>query len=404
MPVLPWVLPPCPLAFLLKLMVSSNLPKIAQFERINQIDPQMWDACVGEDNPFATHAFLCALEDSRCVHPDHGWLPQHLVLTDDSGQINACTPLYLKSHSYGEYVFDWSWAEAYERAGGRYYPKLLCAIPFTPVSGQRLLTHADCSTEDKKQLLTHLLAHADKIGVSSLHINFAQKKEWEMMQDLGMLGRIGHQYHWTNHHYENFDDFLNALSSRKRKAIRKERKAVIESGIKLTTLSGPEIQEHHWDAFYDFYLDTSGRKWGHPYLNRDFFSLLGQRLGDQTVLVLALQDQRIVAGALNLKGNDTLFGRYWGCLEDYRFLHFEACYYQAIDYAIANRLKRVEAGAQGQHKIQRGYLPVETYSAHWIANPSFRNAVDDFLEHDKTVNRMEMQELMKLSPYKTDSQ
>ncbi len=385
-------------------MVSSNLPNITQFERINQIDPQMWDACVGEDNPFATHAFLSALEDSHCVHPDNGWLPQHLVLTDDNGRINACTPLYLKSHSYGEYVFDWSWAEAYERAGGRYYPKLLCAIPFTPVSGQRLLTHPDCSTENKKQLLTHLLGHAEKIGVSSLHINFAEKDEWEMMQDLGMSGRIGHQYHWTNHHYDNFDDFLNTLSSRKRKSIRKERKSVFENGIKLTTLSGSEIQEHHWDAFYDFYLDTSGRKWGHPYLNRDFFSLLGQRLGDQTILVLALQDQHIVAGALNLKGKDTLFGRYWGCQEDYRFLHFEACYYQAIDYAIANQLKRVEAGAQGQHKIQRGYLPVETYSAHWIANPSFRNAVDDFLKHDQKVNRLEMQELMKLSPYKSDLQ
>jgi len=381
-------------------MVYSNLPDITQFEKINHIPAQDWNCCVGEDNPFATHAFLSALEDSHCVHPDHGWLPQHIVLRDDNNQIKACTPLYLKSHSYGEYVFDWSWADAYERAGGRYYPKLLCAIPFSPVSGQRLLCAPDCTDIERDTLLTQMIAHARKLEVSSLHINFAQPDEWQVMQAQGMSGRIGHQYHWTNHHFTCFDDFLNSLSSRKRKSIRKERKSVQESGVILKTLTGSDIQEDHWDAFFTFYIDTSGRKWGHPYLNRDFFSLLGERLGDQVVLVVAMQENRIVAGALNIKGSNTLFGRYWGCLENFRFLHFEACYYQAIDYAIAHGLKRVEAGAQGQHKIQRGYLPVETYSAHWIANPSFKHAIDDFLDHDKKVNQLEMQELMKLSPYK----
>jgi len=379
------------------------LPKIERFEHIQDIPAQDWDACVRADEPFARHAFLSALEESTCVHPQNGWLPQHLVLRGEDGSVRGCAPLYLKSHSYGEYVFDWSWADAYERAGGRYYPKLLSAIPFTPVNGHRLLMHPDANMQDRQKLLAHMIEHAQELGVSSLHINFARKDEWQDMQAKGMLGRIGHQYHWTNHDYNDFDDFLSRLSSRKRKAIRKERKSITESDIQIHVLNGSDIEEHHWDAFYDFYMDTSGRKWGHPYLNRDFFGLIGQKMADTIVLVLAVQGERIVAGALNLKGSETLYGRYWGCLEDYRFLHFEACYYQAIDYAIAHKLKRVEAGAQGQHKIQRGYLPVETYSAHWLRDAGFKRAVQDFLDHDKQVNALEMRELAKLSPYKNDS-
>ncbi|WP_240492846.1 GNAT family N-acetyltransferase [Candidatus Terasakiella magnetica] len=375
------------------------MSKIEQLEKISEISADEWNSCVGADEPFARHEFLSSLEDSQCVHPQKGWMPQHLVLRDKD-QIKACCPLYLKNHSYGEYVFDWSWAEAYERAGGRYYPKLQCAIPFTPVSGQRIMASPNATNEDKASLLSAMIERAQDLNISSLHITFAEKSEWQLMQQQGLLARTGHQYHWENQNYQNFDDFLAQLSSRKRKTLRKERRAVQESGVAIITLSGDEIKEHHWDAFYQFYMDTSARKWGHPYLNRDFFSLLNQRLGSSVVLVLVLKDEGIVAGALNLKGSETLYGRYWGCVEDYKFLHFETCYYQAIDYAIAHNLKRVEAGAQGQHKIQRGYLPVETYSAHWIADPAFEKAVQDFLDHDMRINSHEMQELAKLSPYK----
>jgi len=383
-------------------MVFSNLLDLKLFESINDIDAAVWNSCVTANEPFARHEFLSALEDSKCVHPNSGWLAQHLVVYDND-EIKACTPLYLKSHSYGEYVFDWSWAEAYERAGGRYYPKLQCAIPFTPVTGHRLLCHPTATQEHKEFLLSAMTGLAKGLKVSSLHITFALEDEWQMMEKAGLQTRIGHQYHWNNQNYDGFNDFLDQLSSRKRKSIKKERRSIDENGIEFEILSGSDIQEHHWDAFYAFYIDTSGRKWGHPYLNREFFSLLGERLGDSVVLIIAVIDDRIVAGALNLKGNETLYGRYWGCLEDYRFLHFETCYYQAIDYAIINGLQRVEAGAQGQHKIQRGYLPVKTYSAHWLADEKFAHAVQDFVEHDKRVNQLEMNELAKLSPYKSTS-
>jgi len=381
-------------------MASSNSHKIDILEKISDIRAEDWNKCVGADEPFARHEFLSALEDSQCTIAQTGWMAQHLVLRNDEGQILACSPCYLKGHSYGEYVFDWSWADAYERAGGRYYPKLQCAIPFTPVTGHRLLLSPEADQECKEIMLNALIKRAQELKISSLHITFATKQEWQLAQEHGFMGRVGHQYHWENEGYADFEDFLKALSSRKRKTIRKERAKVQESGIEILTLSGDDITESHWDSFYNFYLDTSGRKWGHAYLNRQFFTLLGERLGDAILLVLAQYKGKIVAGALNLKGNQTLFGRYWGCLADFKFLHFEACYYQAIDYAIKNGLKRVEAGAQGQHKIQRGYLPVKTYSAHWIADPNFANAVNDFLDHDQHVNELEMAELATLSPYK----
>lgn len=381
-------------------MVSSNSPEYQVVETIRDIAAEDWDACVSADQPFSKHAFLLALEESNCVNPKTGWLPQHIVIKDDNGKLIACCPQYLKGHSYGEYVFDWSWADAYERAGGRYYPKIQCAIPFTPVTGNRLLLHPDAGPEAQSRLLQAMIDHAGQSNVSSLHITFSTPQEAEFCQNQGMMMREGHQYHWNNDSYADFDDFLSRFSSRKRKNIRKERKAVTDSGIIMEVLSGEEIKDSHWDDFYRFYLDTSGRKWGHPYLNREFFSLLGQRQSDTVVLVLAHADNRIVAGALNLKGDKTLYGRYWGCLEDYRFLHFEACYYQAIEYAIQHNLQRVEAGAQGQHKIQRGYLPVKTYSAHWVADAGFERAIKDFLVHDKRVNDHEMAELGKYSPYK----
>ncbi|WP_417798243.1 GNAT family N-acetyltransferase [Terasakiella pusilla] len=381
-------------------MASSKSLNIDILESIKSISPDVWNNCVGADEPFAKHEFLSALEDSGCTAAKAGWMPQHFVLYDEQGTLFACSPAYLKGHSYGEYVFDWSWADAYERAGGRYYPKLQCAIPFTPVSGHRLLLAPNAPQDCQALLLEAMVARAKELHLSSLHITFTTEQEWKVAQNNGFLGRVGHQYHWDNDGYNSFDDFLDRLSSRKRKSIRKERQAVKDSGIALRCLSGADITENHWDAFYSFYLDTSGRKWGHPYLNRDFFSLLGQRMGDDVVLVLAYQDDTIVAGALNLKGDKTIYGRYWGCREDFRFLHFEACYYQAIDYAITHRLARVEAGAQGQHKIQRGYLPQKTYSSHWIADRGFQRAVEDFLKHDQKVNELEMKELSSLSPYK----
>lgn len=372
-------------------------------DQISDVKADDWDQCVGPDAPFSRHAFLSALEESGSVASKTGWHPQHLLLLDEKDQkLWGCCPAYLKSHSYGEYVFDWSWADAYERAGGNYYPKLQSAIPFTPVTGQRLLLHPDAGIEHQKMLLSALITRAQNLQISSLHITFPTQQEWQLCTDMGLLGRIGHQYHWENQNYADFGGFLDQLTSRKRKTIRKERQAVLNQGIRFEQLTGQNLSQDHWDAFYAFYLDTSGRKMGHSYLNKRFFDLLGQHMADDILLVLARNAQDdIVAGALNIKGSETLYGRYWGCLEDYKFLHFETCYYQAIDFAINQKLKRVEAGAQGHHKIQRGYLPVETYSAHWIADPSFKRAVDDFVQHDQKLNEREMNELATYSPYKT---
>jgi predicted N-acyltransferase len=313
----------------------------------------------------------------------------------------ACMPLYLKSHSYGECVFDWGWAEAYQRAGGRYYPKLQGAIPFTPVTGRRLLLRPDASAGTFGALATAAVRIAERLGVSSLHVTFPTQEEIAALEPHGFLVRLGHQYHWENRGYCSFDDFLGDLASRKRKAIRRERQSVAASGIVLRTLTGGEIEEQHWEAFFRFYLDTADRKWGHPYLNREFFRRLGETMADSVVLVMAETDAgQLVGGALNLLGADALYGRYWGCVESYRFLHFEACYYRAIELAIERGLERVEAGAQGEHKVQRGYLPRPTWSAHWIAHSGLRRAVRHFLEAERPAVEAQIRELAAGSPFR----
>lgn len=371
---------------------------------IGEIDAAAWDACAGSVNPFVGHAFLSALEDSGSVSADTGWLPQHIVVEDPEGGIAAAAPLYLKGHSYGEYVFDHGWAHAYERAGGEYYPKLVCAVPFTPVPGPRLLVRPGPGAENARTaLVAAMLELTRQLKISSLHVNFLPEEQWQALGRAGFLQRIGQQYHWENRGYETFDDFLSALNSRKRKAIRKERREVTDLGVTCRALTGAEIEPPHWDHFYRFYRNTSDRKWGSAYLNRSFFTLLGERLADRVVLVIAEAEDKVVAGALNLRGEDTLYGRNWGCSRRYPFLHFEACYYQAIDYAIRHGLKRVEAGAQGQHKIQRGYLPVPTYSAHWIADAGFRSAVAEYLERERAAIGEDIDDLAELSPFrKTD--
>jgi predicted N-acyltransferase len=371
---------------------------------LTEVSPEAWDACAGSGNPFVSHAFLSALEDSGSATADNGWLGQHLVIEDPAGGLAACAPLYLKNHSYGEYVFDWGWADAYERAGGRYYPKLQCAVPFTPVTGPRLLVNAALPEAQRSEMRAALIAGmaqlAQNLGVSSLHVTFPSEGEWEAFGAAGYLKRIGQQFHWENKGFSTFDDFLDELSSRKRKNIKKERRAVQDAGLDIRALEGPDITEAHWDAFFQFYMDTSDKKWGQAYLTRRFFSLLGERLGRAVVLIMVEKDGRPVAGALNLRGGDTLYGRNWGCVADYKFLHFEACYYQAIDYAIAHGLKWVEAGAQGPHKVQRGYLPRRTFSAHWIADKGFRNAVSDFLKDESRGIEREMSAYGTFSPFK----
>ncbi|HXV25146.1 MAG TPA: GNAT family N-acetyltransferase [Alphaproteobacteria bacterium] len=368
---------------------------------IEAVAAAQWEACAGSGNPFLGHAFLKALEESGSVGPGTGWRPAHLLLEDPGGDLIGAAPLYLKSHSLGEYVFDQGWAEAWERAGGRYYPKLQSAVPFTPVPGPRLLVRSGTNTATIRAALARgLIAAAEELKVSSLHVTFAMPEDIEALTAAGFLKRTGVQFRWENRGYRSFEEFLDTLSSRKRKAIRKERAAVAEAGVTLRALHGPELTSRHWDLFFRFYISTSDRKWGSPYLTREFFDLLGARLGKRVVLIFAERKGQAVAGALNLRGDNTLYGRNWGCSIDIPFLHFEACYYQAIDYAIAHGLARVEAGAQGEHKIQRGYLPVETASAHWIADPGFRKAVADFLKRERAAVKRDIAALNELSPYR----
>jgi predicted N-acyltransferase len=371
---------------------------------IHDIDPVAWDACAGTQNPFVRHAFFSALEDSGSVGADAGWQPQHLLLEDARGRVLACAPLYLKNHSYGEYVFDWNWAEAYQRAGGRYYPKLQCAVPFTPVTGPRLMVNGDVGIEAARELRLELAAGmvqlARRLKVSSLHVTFPTADESALVAEAGFMMRIGEQYHWKNEDYATFEDFLAALSSRKRKAIRKERDIANGAGVDIQTLVGAEITPTHWDAFFRFYMNTSDRKWGQAYLNRAFFDLLGERLGEAVVLVMGFEAGRPVCGALNLKGGDTLFGRNWGTLVDYPMLHFEVCYYRAIEYAIAQKLVWVEAGAQGRHKLQRGYLPRPTYSSHWIADPGFAAAVEHFLVQEREAVSADIAAQVEMGPFR----
>ncbi len=368
-------------------------------DRIAEIDAADWDACAGGGNPFVSHAFLSALEDSGSANARTGWLPQHAVLRAEDEHVVAVAPMYAKSHSYGEYVFDHGWANALERAGGRYYPKLQVAVPFSPVPGPRLLRRPGSGVP------TGVLADAfrqacESLDTSSVHITFCKEDEWAELGEAGWLQRIGMQFHWENEGYKDFDDFLGALSSRKRKVLRRERRDANAAGLTFHALSGAEITERHWDAFYGFYQSTVDRKWGSAYLTRRFFSLLGDRLGDRVVLMYAEHGGRPVAGALNLAGDEALYGRNWGCRGDWPFLHFELCYYQAIDWAIAHGLKRVEAGAQGRHKIQRGYLPKHTYSAHWIAHSGLHRAVANFLSDERAGIESEMAALMEDSPFR----
>jgi len=370
---------------------------------IAAVSPEEWERCAGTAHPFLRHGFLSALEESGCVTAETGWLPQHLLIRDREERLAAAMPAYLKGHSFGEYVFDQAWADAYERAGGQYYPKLLAAVPFTPATGPRLLVAPGEETETRRrELLAAGLSLARQRELSSFHINFPPEPEARVAEAAGFLLRTDQQFHWHNRGYASFDAFLADLSSRKRKQIRKERREALADGIEIATLSGSEITEAVWDDFYAFYQDTGRRKWGRPYLNREFFSLLGERLGEAVVLVLCRRGGRNIAGALNLAGRDTLYGRYWGCTEAHRFLHFEACYYRAIDYAIAHGLSRVEAGAQGPHKIARGYLPTKTYSAHWLADAGFEDAVRRYLEMERTDVDTAVEILQRHTPFKRE--
>eukprot|EP00250_Pteridium_aquilinum_P009199 c18508_g1_i1 orf=101-1525(+) len=373
------------------------------------IPEEDWDLCATEAsgvdslNPFVLHAFLSSLEDSRSATAEKGWSPQHLVARAETGDVLGVVPLYLKSHSYGEYVFDHSWANAYYHFGGSYYPKLQSCVPFTPVTGPRiLLRNGPLKGDVANGLLKSMQELAHQFKVSSLHVTFPTEEEWKTMGDLGYLQRVGMQYHWLNNGYESFDDYLMALKQSKRKTIRQERKKVQAQGLCLKRLRGNEIKAHHWDAFYEFYRNTTDNKWGHAYLTREFFHMLGSRMGDRVLLIVAEEQEELIAGALNIIGGDTLFGRLWGCHPKgyYPNLHFETCYYQAIEAAIEWKLKKVEAGAQGEHKVQRGYLPTTTYSTHYFPNDAFKQAVKDFLRRESSQVNLAKELLSESGPFK----
>ncbi len=377
--------------------------EVRTHDSIAEIPAEVWDACAlatGDRplDPFTTHRFLLALEQSGSVGPRTGWQPLYLSVHKD-GQIIGVAPLFAKGHSQGEYVFDHSWAHAYERAGGEYYPKLQIAAPFTPATGRRFLTREGFEAEGIAALVQGAVEVTANNGLSSLHVTFCTEAEAIAGEALGLLHRTGQQFHWENRGYETFDDFLAELSSRKRKTIRKERQQAQAFGGEIIHLTGDDLKPEHWDAFWRFYQDTGSRKWGSPYLTRAFFDLVQETMRDDVLLVLAVLDGRYVAGALNFIGSETIFGRYWGCTEFFPCLHFELCYYQAIDYAIAHGL-RVEAGAQGEHKLARGYLPHETHSLHWIADSRFRQAVEDFIVQEKRMVDEEIEILTSYGPFK----
>ncbi len=378
---------------------------------LDDIAAEDWDACAAPEtadggrpeNPFLTYRFLRALEDSGSATARAGWAPRHLVAETAEGAPLGVAPLYLKTHSQGEYVFDYGWADAFMRAGGRYYPKLQCSVPFTPVAGRRLLARPDAPLPPEaveRALVEGAGRLAADEGLSSLHITFCTEGEWTRLGAAGLLQRQDQQFHWLNEGYADFDAFLAGLASRKRKQLRKERETAVAGGIELVTLTGDAIEPAHWDAFWRFYQDTGARKWGRPYLTRAFFDIAHQTMRGDIALVMARREGRWIAGALNLIGRDALFGRYWGCLEDHPCLHFEACYYRAIDFAIAHGLGRVEAGAQGAHKLARGYAPTPTYSLHWIANPSFREAVAQYLTAERAAVAEEIEALAQHTPFK----
>ena len=351
----------------------------------------------GGYNPFVCHDFLSALEESGSVGGGTGWQPAHLILEAAGGRIIGAAPAYLKAHSMGEYVFDHGWADAYERAGGRYFPKLLAAVPFTPVTGPRLLAADEAARAGLAEGLKQVVA---RYRLSSGHVTFAGEADIAAMAERGYLMRLDQQFHFTNAGYGSFEDCLGALASRKRKALKRERRDALANGISIAWLTGRDLREEHWDAFFAFYIDTGGRKWGRPYLTRRFFSLIGERMADRILLVMARREGRWIAGALNFIGSDRIYGRNWGCIEDHPFLHFEVCYHQAIDFAIAKGLSVVEAGAQGEHKLARGYLPVTTRSAHYIPDPGFRRAVADYLTRERAAVAQMGEALTEAGPFR----
>jgi predicted N-acyltransferase len=408
--------------------------------RISQIDPAEWDRCAnptanctsdvndiaasprqpddagisgtsevpasGQDatyNPFISHDFLSALEDSRSVGGRSGWQVQHVLVKTADGTLLAAAPCYVKSHSRGEYVFDRGWAEAYERAGGSYYPKLQIAVPFTPATGPRLLVRPGPHAALARQALAAGVIELCRLGsASGVHVTFATEPEFRFLGELGFLQRTDQQFHWQNAGYGSFDDFLAALSARKRKTIRRERRDALTNGVTVHWLTGRDLTESVWDAFFAFYMETGSRKWGRPYLTREFYSRVGEKMADRILLVMAKRSGRWIAGAINFIGSQTLFGRHWGAVEHHPFLHFEVCYYQAIDYAIAHKLACVEAGAQGEHKIARGYMPKTTYSAHYIADPALRRAIADYLVRERAYVAAAGAELAEAAPYRKD--
>ncbi|KAA2243946.1 GNAT family N-acetyltransferase [Salinarimonas soli] len=389
--------------------MPESLLKVAT--AIKAVPADQWDACAnparddppaGEEtfNPFVSHAFLSSLEEAGCAAPKAGWTPVHVLLETD-GRLDAAVPAYVKTNSQGEYVFDHAWADAYERAGGRYYPKIQVSAPFTPVTGPRLLIRPGVEpVAATERLVAGLRALREQVNASSIHCTFCREPEWERLADAGFLKRTDQQFHWINEGYGSFDDFLGALASRKRKAIRRERRDALGTGINIEWVTGADIREEHWDAFFAFYMDTGSRKWGRPYLNRRFFALIGERMADRVLLVMAKKGERYIAGAINFIGDAALYGRNWGCVEDHPFLHFEVCYYQAIDFAIARGLARVEAGAQGEHKLARGYRPAFTYSAHDIADPSLRRAVAAYLRQERSYVEAAAEELGEAAPFR----
>ncbi len=406
--------------------IASNEITLRVTGALSEVPAGAWDACAGSSrafaplhaaqampqdasaessgypgNPFISHAFLSALEASGSVRPQAGWQSMHLLAEAADGALLGAVPCYAKSHSQGEYVFDHGWAEAYERAGGDYYPKLQVSVPFTPATGPRLLVRPGPQAEAVRHALADALADVCRqSNASSVHVTFPTEAEWQLLGQHGFLQRTHRQFHWQNAGYGSFDEFLAALASRKRKTIRRERADALAPGISIHWLTGPDLTEEMWDTFYDFYMETGSRKWGYPYLTRSFYSLVGETMRARILLVMAKRAGRWIAGAINFIGSDTLFGRHWGAIEQHPFLHFEVCYYQAIDYAIAHKLARVEAGAQGQHKIARGYVPVTTYSAHYIADPALRRAIEDYLKHERAHIAAEVAELAEAAPFR----
>ena len=391
--------------------MMDNELRIRVLASIADVPAAAWDACANPQsnaealphNPFISHAFLHALEASGSATARTGWQPQHLIAETENGAVLGAVPAYLKSNSRGEYVFDAGWAEAYERAGGSYYPKVQVSVPFTPAKGRRLLVPPGENAETiRRGLASGLIELANLRDASSVHVTFAPEDEWRLLGELGFLQRNDQQFHWENANYATFDDFLNALAARKRKAIKRERREALSPGIEVQWLTGSDLTESVWDHFFAFYIETGSRKWGRPYLTRQFYSLIGETMADKVLLVMAKRAGRIIAGAINFIGGDTLFGRHWGAIEHHPFLHFELCYYQAIEYAIQNKLLRVEAGAQGEHKLARGYMPVTTYSAHYIADPALRRAIADYLKRERAYVASAGAELAAMGPFRKD--